>query len=46
LKMKSEGQRGGKKANVVDIETERGREGWRGWEKNRNEERRAKMRKE
>jgi len=46
LKINREGQRGGKKANVVDIATERGRKGWRGWEKNRDDERRAKMRRE
>ena len=46
MKMKREGQRGGKRARVKDIKTERGTESWRGWEKDRDEERRAEMRRE
>ena len=44
--MRIRGQRGGKKAKVENIKTERLREGWRGWEKDRDEERRAEMRRE
>jgi len=32
-----------KKDRVEDIKTGRGREAWRGWEKDKDEDRRAKM---